>query len=145
MWASCVGFRKNGLKASGFKSRFCVARHADDPFLIDREVIWQRRDWPNKNLVSIQVKLAKTSKTFVLFHCHFTPPSIVGQKGIKMKYFTIHKNFCRQKGINGRFRIKHIRGTCRYQPSRAQSLVSYWPQSGGVLRSSGRPGVTPTL
>jgi len=31
-------------------------RHAEDPFLISRELIKQGCDWPNENLVSIPAK-----------------------------------------------------------------------------------------
>jgi hypothetical protein len=39
-----------------------MTRHAEDPFLIGQEVIWQGCDWLTRVMVSIQIKPAKTLK-----------------------------------------------------------------------------------
>jgi len=96
--------------------RLHARSNAEDPFLIGREIIWQGCDWPNEILVCISVKPAKTMWNFRPFSLSFYSSFDLGPKGGKSR---LRKN------------ITH--GTCRYQPNRAQSLVSCWPRSGGVL------------
>jgi|AntAceMinimDraft_11_1070367.scaffolds.fasta_scaffold52912_1 hypothetical protein len=44
-----------------------MTRHAEDPFLIGRELITQGCDWPNENLVSIPVKEPKLFQGLLSF------------------------------------------------------------------------------
>ena len=49
------------------KPRLRVTRHAEDPFLIGRELISQGCDWPNENLVSIPAKQPKLFQVLLSF------------------------------------------------------------------------------
>jgi len=51
----------------GLKPRLRVTRHAEDPFLIGRELISQGCDWPNQNFVSIPVKQPKLCQVLLSF------------------------------------------------------------------------------
>jgi hypothetical protein len=48
----------SNLSLFDLKLRLRVRPHSEDPFLIGQDVIWQSCDWPNENLVFIQVKIS---------------------------------------------------------------------------------------
>jgi len=57
-----AGFGICARKLMGFKSCLQITWDAEDPHSIGQEVIRQNRDWPNENVLSITVKMAKPLK-----------------------------------------------------------------------------------
>jgi hypothetical protein len=83
-----------------------VTRHAEDPFLIGRELISQGCDWPSKNLVSIPVKQPKLFQVLLSF------PSSIASRGVSRSNRVCEEVLRATRHHTGRF-TKKIRGEAR--------------------------------
>ena len=80
-----------------------MTRHAEDPFLIGRELISQGCDWPNENLVSYT---GQTAKTFSSFTVISSIDRIEGCVPFVKKFV---KKFCAPRATTPVFSLKRSR------------------------------------
>ena len=139
------------------KPRLRVTRHAEDPFLIGRELISQGCDWPNENLVSIPVKQPKKIQVLLSF------PSSIASRGISRsnrvceevlwsfaRHTPPHRSFYQENSRRSKENqkvsfLKYLTPPdfCLFDVRRrVEKNVSHWLKNGGVLRGSGRGGLS---